>query len=227
MKQIKLFLSLLTIILLCLFLIIHCKNEPTAPVRDNPYDTKGIAGDNIPPIASFTVTPNSGIVNETIFTFDASASKENDKPDWLLDYRWDWNNDGYYDTDWSKNKIITYTFTVGGGNKIIKLQVKGLKELTSSTTNTVYVNTYPVASFTVTPISGYTTDAFNFDASACSDYEDNVSNLQVRWDWEGDRNYDTNYSTTKTTTHQYSTAGTKNATLQVKDSAGLTNTASK
>jgi len=82
----------------------------------------------------------------------------------------------------------------------------------------------PVASFTVTPTSGDKTTVFNFNASACSDYDEPTSSLQVRWDWDGDGSYDTNYSTAKTTSHQYSNYGIKNVILQVKDSAELTDT---
>ncbi len=84
------------------------------------------------------------------------------------------------------------------------------------------VNTEPTASFTVNPTSGTTTTIFNFDASSSSDNEDATSALQVRWDWENDGTYDTNWSATKTATHKYSTIGTYTVKLEVKDSGGLT-----
>lgn len=89
------------------------------------------------------------------------------------------------------------------------------------------VNTEPTASFTVNPTSGTTATIFNFDASSSSDNEDATSELQVRWDWENDGSYDTNWSTDKTTTYQYSTAGTYTVKLEVKDSGGLTHTTTK
>jgi len=88
-------------------------------------------------------------------------------------------------------------------------------------------NTPPTASFTVTPSSGPTTTTFNFNASGCTDNEDATTVLQVRWDWENDGNWDTNYSTTKTAMHKYSTEGTKTIKLQVKDTAGLTHTTTR
>jgi uncharacterized protein (TIGR02145 family) len=84
------------------------------------------------------------------------------------------------------------------------------------------VNVALVASFTVTPDSGTTTTIFNFDASGCSDVEDPVNDLQVRWDWENDGTWDTNYSTIKTATHQYSKIGTFTIKMQVKDTGNLT-----
>ncbi|MBN1186116.1 MAG: T9SS type A sorting domain-containing protein, partial [Bacteroidales bacterium] len=85
-------------------------------------------------------------------------------------------------------------------------------------------NAAPVAFFVVTPQSGTTETIFNFDASGCSDNEDPVSVLQVRWDWENDGVWDTGYSTNKTTTHQYLTPGIKTIKMEVQDTGGLKDT---
>lgn len=84
-------------------------------------------------------------------------------------------------------------------------------------------NTPPTASFTIAPSSGYTLTTFSFDASGSSDNEDPVSSLLVRWDWENDGKWDTEYSTTKSINHKYSTLGTKTVKLEIKDTGGLTN----
>ena len=88
----------------------------------------------------------------------------------------------------------------------------------------------PTASFTVSPdwgwpISGY--NNFSVDASACSDNLTPSSELQVRWDWENDGVWDTPYSTTKSDSHSYATAGTYFILLEVKDNVGLTSAATK
>ena len=88
-------------------------------------------------------------------------------------------------------------------------------------------NTAPIASFTVNPTLGTTTTTFAFDASGSSDNEDAATVLQVRWDWENDGTYNTNYSTTQTATHQYTTPGTYTVMLEIKDTGGLTNTTTK
>jgi len=85
----------------------------------------------------------------------------------------------------------------------------------------------PMASFTVIPASGDVVDVFQIDASGSSDIEDMLSVLQVRWDWEGDGTYDSDFSTMKTASHQFTAAGTYSVSLQVKDSDGLTGTASR
>jgi formylglycine-generating enzyme required for sulfatase activity len=83
-------------------------------------------------------------------------------------------------------------------------------------------NVDPVASFTVTPASGTADTLFHFDASSSSDAEDEVTALKVRWDWENDGTWDTQWSAMKTAGHQYGTAGTKTIKLSVKDTDGLT-----
>jgi len=88
-------------------------------------------------------------------------------------------------------------------------------------------NAPPTATFTVNPTSGYTTTVFQFDASACSDAEDATSALQVRWDWENDGTYDTNWSTTKTESHSYTAVGTYTVRLEVMDTLGLKDTATR
>ncbi len=88
-------------------------------------------------------------------------------------------------------------------------------------------NKPPVASFTITPHSGDTETVFSFDASESSDEETATANLQVRWDWNNDGTYDTDYSTTKTADHQYTNAGSYTIKLQAKDEGDSTATTSK
>jgi len=87
-------------------------------------------------------------------------------------------------------------------------------------------NNPPVASLSVSPASGTVATSFTADASASSDPEDGA-NVQVRFDWNNDGTYDTAYSSTKTANHSYSSIGTKTIKVEVKDSKGLTATATK
>ena len=83
-------------------------------------------------------------------------------------------------------------------------------------------DTPPTALFTVSPSSGTTSANFVFDASGSTDNEDPTSDLQVRWDFDGDGSWDTNWDTNKTENHQYSSENTYTAKLEVKDTEGLT-----
>ena len=88
-------------------------------------------------------------------------------------------------------------------------------------------NTPPTASFNLSPSTGTTSTNFSFDASGCNDAEDSNSDLEVRWDFDGDDSWDTNYSTEKTATYKYSSTGSYTVKLEVKDSEGLTDTVEK
>ncbi len=64
-------------------------------------------------------------------------------------------------------------------------------------------NTPPIALFTIAPVDGDTETIFTFDASACTDKVDEVSDLQVRWDFQTDGVWDVPFSTTKIISHQF------------------------
>jgi len=108
-----------------------------------------------------------------------------------------------------------------GFSNIIDLNAGDSKTVTI-TIPPFYINYYPTASFIINPTSGTTSTTFAFDASGSSDGHDATSALQVRWDWDNNGTYDTNYNTTKITTHQYNSDGTFTAKLEVKDTGGLT-----
>ncbi|MCD4772443.1 MAG: hypothetical protein K8R41_03555, partial [Bacteroidales bacterium] len=54
-------------------------------------------------------------------------------------------------------------------------------------------NTPPTAIFTIDPSSGTTSTVFAFDASDSYDNEDPTSQLQVRWDFDGNGSWDTGW----------------------------------
>lgn len=85
------------------------------------------------------------------------------------------------------------------------------------------LNTPPIASFSVTPDSGNISQVFSVDASASSDLEDASGLLEVRWDWNDDGTWDTDWSTEKTAQWQYSEPGLYTVRLEVRDTQGLTN----
>ncbi len=67
---------------------------------------------------------------------------------------------------------------------------------------------------------------FEFNASASWDPNDNITLLQVRWDFEGDGIFDTSFSTAKVVQHTYASPGIFRVVMEVKDPAGHIATAS-
>lgn len=97
----------------------------------------------------------------------------------------------------------------------------------SAKINVIITNELPNAVFTVSPASGDSTTIFQVDASASSDREDPIEVLQVRWDWEDDGSWDTNFSITKTASHNYNMVGSKTIRLEVLDTYGNSDTTSR
>jgi len=82
------------------------------PGRDNyPLMTAPTFGDT--PTAYFTVTPASGNPSTT-FTFNATLSWEWSTNSTPMQFRWDFNGDGLWDTNWSTDMYIDHSYTQGG-----------------------------------------------------------------------------------------------------------------
>lgn len=69
--------------------------------------------------STFGVTPAAGTVI-TDFVFDASASSTSGDS---LEFRWDWQNDGAWDTDWSDAAVAAHRYSSHGGSQIDTIEV--------------------------------------------------------------------------------------------------------
>ncbi|NQT78248.1 MAG: hypothetical protein HQ565_11070 [Bacteroidetes bacterium] len=110
------------------FLFTSCKKD------DEGDDTPA----NTAPTASFTLTPETGNI-QTAFLLDASASSDAETPANELLIRWDGNDDGSWDTDYSTIKTATVTYDTEG-TYTIRLEVKDSGGLTGTTTQQVTVS---------------------------------------------------------------------------------------
>jgi formylglycine-generating enzyme required for sulfatase activity len=182
-------------------------------------DTVTVTAAPTPPTAAFTVAPDSGTTH-TIFQVDASSSSVAEDPVSALEVRWDWEGDGHWDTSYSTTKTQSHRYGTGG-TKTITLGVKGTDGLTDTEAHAVVVTqTSPTACFTTNLDYGSTETVFVFNASCSADEEDPISSVQVRWDWENDQIWDTQFAVAKTAGHRYGIGGTKTIKLEVKDTGG-------
>jgi hypothetical protein len=78
----------------------------------------------------------------------------------------------------------------------------------------------PTASFIISPSTGNTETLFQFDANSSTDDIDDISALQIRWQWENGGEW-TNWTSEKTASHSYETIGEKEITLEIKDTKEL------
>lgn len=205
--------SIILVILLSAMISSCKKNESNSDNNSSNHN----------PQASFTFTPTSGTVL-TEFLFDASTCSDAEDTNYLLEVRWDWENDGIWDSDWSSNKVVNHKFDHDGDFTVV-LEVKDTKGLKNSIKQVVKValmNNNPTAIIKISPSSGTTSTNFEFDASNCYDNNDSITDLQVRWDFEGDGVWDTDWDIAKIDNHIYSDAGTYDVRLEVKNTLGFT-----
>ncbi len=94
------------------------------------------ASGNTPPVAAFTTDPENGNT-ETRFKFDATTSHDAESAIEELEFRWDLEGDGIWDSEYSADPYFGNKFNTAGTYSVI-LEVKDPEGLTS--TATVAVN---------------------------------------------------------------------------------------
>jgi uncharacterized repeat protein (TIGR01451 family) len=91
----------------------------------------------LPPIAVLTVIPATGTLS-SVFYLDGSASYDLHEPASTLMVRWDYTNDGVWDTAYSKIKTVSYTYP-GVGTYTVKMELADNQGFTATATATVNV----------------------------------------------------------------------------------------
>lgn len=100
---------------------------------------------NTPPTASFVVDSDRGDLGKT-FVFDATSSVDSQDPLSELMFRWSWDGDNLYETDWSSSPIAYHQFLVAG-NHTVRLQVMDRGSLTGETIGYVEVSDIAVPEY--------------------------------------------------------------------------------
>ncbi|MBN2082550.1 PKD domain-containing protein [bacterium] len=136
------------------------------------------SGTNLPPVASFTATPDTG-TSPLLVTVDASASYDDDG--FIDHYYWDWDNDGVFDSV-DVDPVATHTFT-GMGVVSPRLVVEDNGLFTDDCWGTITLNSAPTAVLTITPERPYPGQAVNLDASYSSDLDGSITFYE--WDLGG------------------------------------------
>jgi PKD repeat protein len=92
-------------------------------------------GNSQAPIAAFQSTPNPAQTGQQV-SFDGSASKDPDGA--IVDYQWDLDGNGSFETDTGINSSTTTTYSTPGSYNV-KLRVVDNNGTTGETTNTITV----------------------------------------------------------------------------------------
>ncbi len=163
----------------------------------------------IPPVVSFTYTPDTPTVGETVI-FDASASYD---PDGII-VSWGW---GFGDEITGTSEIVEHAYA-DVGIYIVTLTVTDNEGLTDTFTADVTVSPAlesPVASFTENATTAFTVEVIHFDASESNDPDGTIESYF--WDFGDGTN-----ASDATVDHPYADDGTYTVTLTVTDDDGLT-----
>ena len=143
-----------------------------------------------------------------------------------LFFRWDWNNDGNWDTPFSTGNQLKHRF-LHPGNQTINMEYSdGKKQVRTEKTELLveqgYSALHPV--FSVNPSKGNILTTYTFDAGLTTDDEDSLNQLRFRWDFLGDGHWSGEYSKNPVTAFQFTSAGVYNPRLEAKDPSGRTAT---
>ena len=140
----------------------------------------------------------------------------------IIGYRWDFENDGLFDTEWTQEILITHSYSIPG-NYTIKLQVKDDNQVTAVTQ--LFITIIRLTSPLQLPIAqangpyqAYANQTITFHSNACYDPDGTIVNYT--WDF-GDKTL----SYEQTPVHVYTQPGNYIATLTVRDNDNLSNIA--
>jgi len=174
----------------------------------------------------FIAIPELIIQNEDVI-FDASISHNicRDDDDFL--YRWDFNNDRFFDTEWSDDPVAVYSFPVEQYYDV-RLQIRNSMGLENTITEKFWIyhqNQPPRAKFNVSTYGGNTNTSIRFDSWAGWDLEDSPSQMLRRWDWDNDGNWDSELNYEKVVFHTFDAPGDYTVAMELIDRGGLKDTA--
>jgi PKD repeat protein len=164
-------------------------------------------------VASFAYAPSSPLSGETVrFTSTSTVTGKNNT---IIDYKWDLDGDGIFETATGTSDTASRAYP-SPGSVTVSLLVTTSKGPTSVASAVVRIgNRPPVASFTYSPSPPVAGQPVTF-TSTSRDPEGQISSLA--WDLNGDGNYDNGAG--PTVQRSFDRAGSYVVGLRVTDSGG-------
>jgi uncharacterized protein (TIGR02145 family) len=174
------------------------------------------------PKPDFSMSPDSAnITNE--FTFDASLSKDDEDSLDQLEFRWDFNGDQLWDTEFTGNPRATHRYA-NDSRYPVRLEVRDPQKMTSIKTSTLIVTRLndliiPISEHECWPCT--IEDTVKFDGSA-SYYQDKPGiKLLYSWDLFNDNLWEVILDESPFYNKQVGLEGKKAIRLRVTDEQGL------
>ncbi len=107
---------------------------------------------NQSPVASFSINPQTGNT-DTLFNFDASGSSDAEDNIGQLIFRWDFESDGVWDTDWSSEATTRHQFAAAD-TYLVRLEVSDTQGVSDTTARWLIVENASAGYETMTDIDG-------------------------------------------------------------------------
>jgi parallel beta-helix repeat protein len=95
-------------------------NDGRSAMANTTVVVSGVIYKNNPPVARFFTSPSPAKSNQLI-TFDAGQSNDTDGR--VVGYRWDFDGDGVFDTNWTSSPLMTHSYA-RQGSYLVRLEVK-------------------------------------------------------------------------------------------------------
>ncbi len=177
---------------------------------------------NDAPKAYFLASKNNAPKNSVI-AFDTSYSADNQYHKNQLNYRFDWNGDGRFDTSFQSKTNWNHLFSEPGYYKVVMevMDPEGLAARAALDISIVDDNA-PQARLLVSRVDNF---RYQFDAGQSSDDFTELRRLKFRWDFDyngpDDIIFDSSWSNSTRFTGDYRLGGGKTVRLQVMDEQGL------
>jgi hypothetical protein len=177
---------------------------------------------NDAPAAYFKVDRVAGPVN-SIIRFDTSYSSDNQYTSGNLLYRFDWDGDGKFDTNYQNKSTWNHLFREPGSYNVI-METRDPEGATARAEITITISddSPPTARLSVEKASGL---RITLDASQSSDDYTPLSRLKFRWDFNytgpDDIVFDSGWSGSSRINGTYRIGGSKMIRLQVQDEQGF------
>ncbi len=151
--------------------------------RDSVSMTITVPQGYSPPRADFLVTPDSANILAD-FVFDASLSRDDEDSLDLLEFRWDFNGDLTWDTEFSGNPVISHQYK-DDFHYPVRLEARDPQQMTSTKTKILIVNRLddrivPIFTHECWPCT--IEDTVRFDAGG-SYYQDQPD-MRLRYSWD-------------------------------------------
>jgi PKD repeat protein len=183
------------------------------------YQHFNSSGTNSPPHAAFTISSNPARPGQSV-TLNGSGSTGSGAQ--IVDYAWDLNGDGVYETDTGSSPTLTHAFATEGTVNV-GLRVIDANNSSDSASHSLAVGNFPpTVKLKASPSSVVTGQAVTLNAGETTDQG---AITDYKWDLDGSGKYATDTATTPTTSTSFPTAGSHTVGVQVTNDHGLSATA--